>query len=179
MFVKKQAQFIPYKKFLRECQWNNRLVLDHIGSNFIFLSINYLPADTDVFKISPGRLKRSRRLTTKQDIVTMSGKRHRIYDVLKTSDLRRLEDLQFTTSWRRPIYVILKMSNLRRFEDVWFTPSSGRLVFNVLKDVWFMSSWRRPICDVSKTSDLQRLQDVWFTTSWRRPIYVICRTAYV
>ena len=43
-------------------------------------------------------LKRSRRLTTKQDVVTTSGKRRRIYGVLKTSDLRRLEDVQFTTS---------------------------------------------------------------------------------
>ena len=32
-------------------------------------------------------LKRSRRLTTKQDVITTSGKRRRIYDVLKTSDL--------------------------------------------------------------------------------------------
>ena len=37
-------------------------------------------------------LKRSRRLTINQDIVTMS------YGVLKTSDLRRLEDVQFRAS---------------------------------------------------------------------------------
>ena len=37
-------------------------------------------------------LKRSRRLTTKQDVVATSEKRHRIYDVLKTSDLCRIED---------------------------------------------------------------------------------------
>ena len=43
-------------------------------------------------------LKRSRRLTTKQDVVTTSGKRRLIYDILKTSDLRRLEDVKFTTS---------------------------------------------------------------------------------
>ena len=42
--------------------------------------------------------KRSRRLATKQDVVTTSGKRRRIYDALKTSDLRRLEDVQFRTS---------------------------------------------------------------------------------
>ena len=42
-------------------------------------------------------LKRSRRLATKQDVVTTSGKRRRIYDVLKTSDLRRLEDVRFTS----------------------------------------------------------------------------------
>ena len=31
--------------------------------------------------------KRSRRLTTKKDVITTSGKRRRIYDVLKMSDL--------------------------------------------------------------------------------------------
>ena len=43
-------------------------------------------------------LKRSRRFTTKQDVVKTSGKRPRIYNVLKTSDLRRLKDIEFTTS---------------------------------------------------------------------------------
>ena len=38
-------------------------------------------------------LKRSRRLTTKHDVVTTSGRKRRIYDVLKTSNLRRLEDI--------------------------------------------------------------------------------------
>ena len=38
-------------------------------------------------------LKRSRRLTTKRDIATTSGKRHSIYDVLKTSDIGRLDDV--------------------------------------------------------------------------------------
>ena len=36
---------------------------------------------------------RSRRLTTKQDVVTTTGKKRQIYDVLKTSDLQRLEDV--------------------------------------------------------------------------------------
>ena len=159
MFVKKQTQFIPYRKFLKEYQWNDGLILDHIGSTFIFLSINYLPAGTDVFKTSSGCLKRSRCLTTKQDVVTMSGKRHRIYDVLKTSDLRRLEDVQFTTCWRRLTYNVFRTSVLRRPEDIWFTTSR-----------------RRPIWDVLRTSDLQRLQDVWFTMSWRRPIYDVLKT---
>ena len=43
-------------------------------------------------------LKRSRRLTTKQDVVTTTGKKRQIYDVLKTSDLRCLKDVEFTTS---------------------------------------------------------------------------------
>ena len=43
-------------------------------------------------------LNRSRPLTTKQDVVTTSGRRHRIYDALKTSDLRCLKDVEFTTS---------------------------------------------------------------------------------
>ena len=44
-------------------------------------------------------LERSRRLKTKQGVVTTSVKIRRIYDVLKTSDLCRLEDdFQFMTS---------------------------------------------------------------------------------
>ena len=42
-----------------------------------------------------------RRLTTKPDVVTTSGRGSRIYDFMK-----------------RPFYVVLKMSNLRRLEDV-------------------------------------------------------------
>ena len=42
-------------------------------------------------------LKRSRHLMTKQDVVRTSEKRRRIHDVLRTSDLRCLEDVQFTT----------------------------------------------------------------------------------
>ena len=65
-------------------------------------------------------LKRSRCITTKQDVVMTSGKRCQIYDVLKTSDLRRLENNHFMTSWRRLIYDVFPMSDLRRPEDVWF-----------------------------------------------------------
>ena len=50
------------------------------------------PADIDVFKMSSGRL------TTKPDVVRTSGKRRLIYDVLKTSYLRRPKDVQLTTS---------------------------------------------------------------------------------
>ena len=50
------------------------------------------PADTDVFKVFYDVLKTLRRLKTKQDVFTTSGKRRQIYDVLKTSDLGRLED---------------------------------------------------------------------------------------
>ena len=96
-------------------------------------------------------LKMSRRLTTKQDVATTSGKRRSIYDVLKTCDLRHLDDVQFRTSWRCLIYDILRTSDLRCLEDVRFT-----------------LSWRRPIHDVLKTSDLWLLVDVWFTTTWRR-----------
>ena len=76
-------------------------------------------------------LRRSRRLTTKQDVVTTCRKRRWIYDVwiydvLKTSDLRCLEDVQFATSWKRLIYKVFRTSDLRR-----------------LRDAWFMTSWRR------------------------------------
>ena len=88
----------------------------------------YILADTDAFKTSSGRLKRSLRLKTKQDVVMTSGKVCRIYDVLKISDLRCLQDVWFTTSWRHLIYVILKTSNLGRLENVWLTTSSRRLI---------------------------------------------------
>ena len=97
-------------------------------------------------------LKKSRRVTTKQDVATTSGKRRRIYDVLKTSDLPRLEDVQFTTSWKRLIYNVFRSSGLRRPEDGCLrhfeTSSLGRL-----EDVRFASSWRCPIYDVLKMSD--------------------------
>ena len=112
---------------------------------------SYCPVDTDVFKTSLGRLKRSQHLVTKQDLVTTSGKRLRIYNVLKTPDLRHLEDVQFTTSWRRLIYDVFRTSGLWCPEDVWFT-----------------LSWRRQICDFLKTFDLRCLEDVRFMTPLRR-----------
>ena len=123
-------------------------------------------------------LKRSQRLTTKQDVVTTSGKWRRIYNVLKTFDLHRLGVVQFTTSWSRPIYNVLKTSDLHRLEDVWFTFSWRRQVYDVLKtsdlrhleDVQFRTSWKCLIYVVFKTSNLGRLENVWFTSSWRRPI---------
>ena len=73
-------------------------------------------------------LKKSRRLMTKQDVLTTPGKRRRIYDVLKKSNLRCLEDVQFRTFPIRliydvlrtsgQIYDVLKTSNLRRLEDL-------------------------------------------------------------
>ena len=112
-------------------------------------------------------LKRSLRLTTKSDVVKLSGKRRLIYDILKTSYLRRLKDVQFTTSWRRLLYVVLKTSNLRRLEDVNLRRHA---------DVWFKTSWRRLFYVVLKTSYLHRLEDVLFASSWRRPIYDVFKT---
>ena len=111
------------------------------------------PADVEVFKTSSGRL------TTKPDVVTTSYRKRLIYDVLKTSDLRHLEDVRFTTPWRRLIYVVLKTSDLRHLEDVWFT------------------FWRRPIYDVLKTSDSRLLEDVRFTMSWRCLINDVLKTS--
>ena len=118
------------------------------------------PADTDVFKMSSGRLKK---VTTSYDQTRrrhVVWKRHRIYDVSKTSDLRRLQDVWFSTSWRCLIYVILKTSNLRRLENVRFPTSLERLIYNVLK-----------------TSDLRHLEDVWVMTSSRRLIYDVLKTS--
>ena len=97
-------------------------------------------------------LKRSRRLTTKQD-------------VFRTSGLRRPEDV-----WLRHF----EMSNLGRLKNVWFTTSSGRLIYNVLKtsdlrrleDFQFTTSWGRLNYDVFRTSGLRRPEDVWFTSFW-------------
>ena len=118
--------------------------------NWRFSTNSCNPADTDVFKTSSGRLEK---VTTSYD---QTRRRH---DVLqKTSDLRRLEDVRFTSSWRRPIYDVLKTSDLHLLEDVRFT-----------------MSWRGLIYDVLKTSDLRRPEDVWFTSSRRRPIYDVLK----
>ena len=110
------------------------------------------PADTGVLKTSSGRLKK---------VTTSYDQTRRPQDVWqKTFYLRRLEDVEFTSSWRRRIYDILKTSDLRRLEDV-----------------CSMTSWRRPIYGVLKTSHLRCLEDVWFTTSWRRQIYVFLKTS--
>ena len=85
-------------------------------------------------------LKTLQRLTIKQDVVTTSGKRRLIFDVLRTSNLQHLEDVQFMTSWRRLIYDFLWTSDLWRLEDT-----------------RFMSSWKRPVYDVLKTSVKRRL----------------------
>ena len=113
----------------------------------------WFPVDTDVFKIHR---------TTKSNVLTTSGRRSLIYDILKTSDVRRLKDVRFTTTWRRLICDVLKTSDSRRLEDVLFTTSWRRLIYDVLKVsklrrleyVWFMSFWRRLICDVLRTSVL-------------------------
>ena len=68
------------------------------------------PADTDAFKTSLGRLKK---------VTTSYDQTRRRYDVWKKmSDLRRLEGVLFTSSQKRPIYDVLKTSYLRRLEDV-------------------------------------------------------------
>ena len=138
-----------------------------------------LPADTDVFRTSSGCLKK---------VMTSYDQTRRLHDVWqKTSDLRRLEGVLFTSSWSRPIDNVSKTCVLRRLEDVSFTTSRRRRIYVVLKtsdlqrleDIWFMTSWRRLIYDILKTSDLRRLrtsnfrrfEDIWFTTSWRRLIY--------
>ena len=135
------------------------------------------PTDTDVFKTSSGRLKK---VTTSYD---QTRRRHDVWK--KTSDLRRLEDVWFTSSWRRPIYDVLKTSDLRRLQYVWFSTSWRRLIYIVLKtsnlrrlgNVWFTTSSERLIYDVLKKSDLRCLEDIQFTTSWRRLIYDVLRTS--
>ena len=112
----------------------------------VFIHLNAYPADTGVFKTSSGRLKK---VTTSYDQARLH------HDVLqKTSILRCLKDVRFTTSWRCLVYVVLKTSDLRSFEDVWFT-----------------SSWRCPIYDVLKTPAKRRLCSNVVATSIRRKKY--------
>ena len=127
----------------------------------------------------PSGHRRLKKITTSYD---QTRRGHNFWK--KTSDLRRLEDVWFMTSWRRLIYDAFRTSGLWRLKDVWFTSfwdvqfrmSWKRLIYNVsrtsglrrLEDVRFTSSWRRSIYDVLKTSDLWRLEDIWLITFWRR-----------
>ena len=70
---------------------------------------------------------------TKPDVVTTSCRECQIYDVLKTLELRSLEEVEFATSWRHLIYDVLKTSDSPRLEDVRFTTSSRRLIYDVLE----------------------------------------------
>ena len=125
-------------------------------------------------------LKRWRRLTTKSDVLTTSGRGRLIFVALKTSDSRHLKDVWFATSWRRQIhdvletsvYVVLKTFCLRRLENVSFTTSWRRLIYDVLKmsdirpieDFWCAMSWGRLFYNVLKMSNLRRLENVCRTT---------------
>ena len=100
---------------------------------FLIQSIGSIinPADTDIFKTSSGRLKK---VTTSYDQTRRHHDgwvRRRIYDVLKMSDLRRLEDVQFGTSWKRLIYNVFRTSDLRRHKDRRFTSSWRHLIYSV------------------------------------------------
>ena len=84
-----------------------------------------IPADTDVFKTSSGRLKK---VTTSYD---QTRRRQNVWK--KTSDLGSLEDVLFTSSWRRQIYDVEQTFDWRRLKDVWFKLSWKRLIYVVLK----------------------------------------------
>ena len=76
------------------------------------------PADTDVFKMSSGRLKK---VTTSCDL---TRRRHDVWkqtpDLQRLEDvyLRCLEDVQYTTSRKRLNYNVFRTSDFRRLEDV-------------------------------------------------------------
>ena len=74
-----------------------KIFLLHISFKRWLISLPFQAEQTSLRRLQDA-LKRSRRLTTKQDAVTTSGKKRWIYDVLKVSDLSRLEDVQFTMS---------------------------------------------------------------------------------
>ena len=69
------------------------------AKNFMLLHVFQVtqPTQTSLRRLQDV-LKSSQCPKTKQDVVTTSRKRRGIYDVLKTSDLCRLENVQFTTS---------------------------------------------------------------------------------
>ena len=162
-FIKKeetlaQTFYSEFCQIFKNTFWD-RTLLVAASTNHVFIFGMTQPTQTSLIRIQD-ILKRSRRLTTKQDVVTTSERRHRIYDVLKMPDLHRLEEVQFTMSWRRLIYGVLKASKLQRLGNVWFTTSSERLIYDVLK-----------------TSDLRCLEDVQCTTSWRRLIYDVFKTS--
>ena len=121
------------------------LQVQHLIENYIQEKLLYLPSGHRRLKTSSGRLEK---VTTSYD---QTRRRQDVWR--KTSDLRRLEDVGFTTSWRRLIYIVLKTSNLRCREDVQFGTSDLRR----LEDIRFTSSWRHLIYDVLKTSVKGRL----------------------
>ena len=131
---------------------------------FLIQSIGSIinPADTDVFKTSSGRL---RKVTTSYDQTRRrhdDWNRRRIYDVLKMSDLRCLEDVQFGTSWKRLIYNVFRTSDLRRHKDRRFTSS--------WRDVQFTTSWRHLIHCVATSQrhlyNVERNNFFLFCTVW-------------
>ena len=134
---------------------------NYVNDFFLYyLLFDLNPADMDIFKTSSGRLRK---------VATTYDQTRRHHDVWKmTSDLRRLEDVWFTTSLGRLVFNVLKTSDLRRLKDVQFATSWKRLIYSVFRasdlrrfeDVRFTLSWRRPVYDILKTSDLWRLEDV-------------------
>ena len=132
--------------------------------------------DTDVFKTFSGRLKKVTTYTTKPEVNTTSYRRRLIYDVRKTSDLRRLEDVRFTTSSRRLIYVVLKSLiyvvlktfDLRSLENVWLTTFWRRLIYNVLK-----TSVKRRLCGNVVAAFIQRRKK-WFFLSYSENFKRFC-----
>ena len=161
-----------YYKFQHRFKIHNTLLSRrNLTQNYFGLN----SANTDIFKTSSGRL---------QKVTMCYDQTRRCHDVWKkTLDLRCLEDVWLTLSWRRPIYEVVKTSDLRRLQDnlrplenVWFTTSSGRLIYDVLKtsdlrcleDVQFTTSWRRLISDVLKTSVKRHLCSNVVATSIQR-----------
>ena len=116
----------------------------------------FLIKGTSILKITEMGFGTQRTKTSLRRLQDVFKRSRRL--MTKTSDLRRLEDVWFTTSWRCPIYLswrrlsydVLKTSDLCRLEDVQFTTSSRCLTYDVLR-----------------TFDLWRLDDFHFTTSSR------------
>ena len=112
--------------------------------NAVLKSILPISSGHDVFKTSSGHFKK---VTPSYD---QARRRQDVWK--KTSDLRRLQDVQFTTSWRCLTYDVLRTSDLQHLEDIRFTSSSRRLTYDVLRMSDLRRLWRCPIYDIFKTS---------------------------
>ena len=175
-FNKQSLDFYKNGKPLRYCF---RHLCYRLRKDFLrtFLQIKGQSFHTQRTQTSVRRLqdvlKRSRRLTTKPDVVTTSYRRLLNYDILKMSDLCRLENVRFTTFWRCPIYVVLKTAHLRRLVDVWLMTSWRHLIYDVLKT---SVKWR--LCSNVVATSIQRRKKWFFLIIFRKFWKVVFRLVF-
>ena len=87
------------------------------------------------------------------------------------SVLRRLEDVKFKTSWRRLIYDVLKTSDLWRLEDVCKTKSGWQR----RKKLFFLIFYCLKYSEKSKFSSLGYYLGMEFYTNQETDLHMIGR----